>query len=248
MIRRVFAAALAASLVLPTVAAAQYRPLQDDASWGPSFRITPFIGYLTSVDRIEDWAHVDGSQTARLRTEHSIAGGTAGGISIEVPVNSRFGVTGAAVFAQRDHTVFTLNTGEAFQIDGNNVLLARLGGVMHLREEPSDFVLRRLGASVFAGAAVMHERPRNVLGTADFLDSGTHFGLNIGLAAEMPFAQDRFAVQLGIEDNMMFWSDRQGVRLAEEYFGTSGTTRQVTVTSPMSHAWLLRAGISYRAF
>lgn len=242
MHRCVRAMALTA-LFIPAAAAAQLQPLQEDIA-GPQFRITPFVGHLTAFERIEEWRYTGGADPSAVSVAHEVAGGTALGVNVDVPINARFGVTAAGAYAARDASILALNTGEMFQIDGNNVFLARLGAVLHLREDPSDFVLRRLAASVFAGAAVMHERPRNSLGTADFAANGTHFGANLGVNAEIPFAADRFALQLGIEDNMMWWRDTQVLSIASEYFGSPAA--ETIVSADMTHSWLVRAGITMR--
>lgn len=243
MNRGVLAIALAAVLI-PAAANAQIQPLREDVT-GPTLRVTPFIGHLTSFERIEEWRSFAGSQVSHVRVSHNVAGGTAAGLNLEVPLSGRFGVTAAGAYASRDRAALMTNTGEAFLIDGNDVFLGRLGAVMHLREEPSEFVLRRMGASIFAGGVVMHERPGNALGTAEFASNGTHFGINAGVNGELPFGGDRFAVQVGIEDNVMWWSEAPLASVASEYF--SAAAAETTVSTDMSHTWLFRAGISVRA-
>jgi hypothetical protein len=243
MTRRVIIAALAASIILPGTAAAQFAP---DAFPAPRFRITPFIGWLTGLDRTEEWSYEDGAGVLRRNAVVSIGGGETLGLHVETPLVGSFGLSTAAGVARRGSTSFVIvESDETFSIDGSNVFFARTGPVYHMPTEQSEFVLRRLGASAFAGVVAMHERARNTHGTADFMGSGTHFGINLGISAELPFAQDRYAVQVGIEDNMMFWNRTHLARLPAEVFLAAPDSR-VVVSTNMSHAWLLRAGLSYR--
>ncbi|CAN5713578.1 hypothetical protein BH23GEM10_BH23GEM10_13020 [soil metagenome] len=242
MYRRMLAAAFAV-LLIPATSAAQSQPLQDDRA-EPRYRITPFVGYLTGFEREEIWTFNGGAAPEAVTVRNDVARGPTVGLNVEFPLTGRFGVTAAAAFASRDHAWLSLSNGEMFVIDGNNVFLTRVGGIMHLRQEPSEFVMRRLGASVFAGGTVMHERPRNRLGSAEFVSSGTHFGINVGMSAELPFHDDRLAIQVGIEDNVMWWRDGSLASVAREYYASP--VDQTSVSSDMSHAWLLRAGLSLR--
>jgi hypothetical protein len=246
MTRRVLLAALAASLVLPAAGSSQSAFGEGDMLLrAPRLQIAPFIGHLTSVNRIEEWSFSDGTGSYYTQADVSIGGATAFGLIVEAPLTGPFGVTAAAAYGARDATTFVvMQNGDRAWIDGAHVMLARLGVAFHLPAETSEFVLRRLGASAFLGGAVAHERPRVSDGA---MESGTHFGVNAGVNAEIPFADDRFAVQLGIEDNMLWWNENVLAGLPYEYLGRPGQSRAQTVaTSPMSHTWLLRAGFSWR--
>jgi hypothetical protein len=249
MTRRVLLAALAASLVLPAAASAQITGMEHNVLFrGPHLQITPFVGHLTSVSRIEEWGFSDGAGSYYTNVDMTIGGATALGLNLETPLIGAFGLTAAGAYAPRRATTFQdLQTGERARVDGSHIFLGRLGAAFHLPPETSEFVLRRLGASAFAGGAVMYERPRDLAASGIELESGAHFGFNVGVSAHLPFAEDRFAVQLGIEDNMMWWNQRVLASLPYEYMGRPGASRDQTVaTTDMSHAWLLRAGISLR--
>lgn len=244
MIRRVLLAALAVVLVSPNPASAQLVPMQDGPFWNARLRVTPFVGYMTSFVRAEEWTHT-GTTPQYAQIDNEIGGGTAAGLNIDVPLASRIGLTALGAYASRSETVFTvLETEDTYRIDGSNILMGRLGLALHLHEPVSELVLRRLGASVWVGGVMMHERPRNSLGTGDFLDNSTHFGVNFGFSGDIPFADNRLALQIGAEDNVMWWSESSG--LAYEFFGRPGTIEETSVSADMSHAWLFRVGLSIR--
>lgn len=249
MQRSMLAALFAATLVLPGSSAAQARP-DEDVVLIRGLRVSPFVGFLTAYTRTEEWVFQEGETSAFAESELDIAGATAFGVQLEGPLQGRFALQGAAGYAARGNTDFvavsSIGTG-AFRVDGNHVIFLRGGAALHLREPESELVLRSLNASIFAGGVVMHERPRDRLGSAEFLESGTHRGLNMGVNAEVPFGADRFAVQLGVEDNMMWWDETQLRALAYAFFGSPGTTVESTrATADMAHTWLMRAGVQFR--
>jgi hypothetical protein len=241
-------AVFAATLVVPAAAAAQYPSSQDDVVLISGLRVSPFAGYLTRFTREEEWYFQEGAASSFVQADVSVAGGTAFGLQLEGPIGGRFGFAAAAAYGSRGDTDFSIRqTGDAFLIDGNHVFMGRLGVALHLHEDVSELMLRQLNASLFAGGVVMHERPRTRLVTDDALANGTHFGLNLGVNAEAPFANNRFAIQLGVEDNMMWWSKAPLRALASEYFGRPGASDDNTsVTAALSHVWLLRAGLQFR--
>jgi hypothetical protein len=169
-------------------------------------------------------------------------------MTFEATLAGLWGVTAAAGFFQRAQTQYVvLHSGDTRRADGANVLIGRFGTVFQMPSEEFEFVLRRLEAAAFAGGVVLHERTRNTLGTGAALGNATQFGANVGVAAGLPFANDRFAVQVAIEDNIVFWRDEPLARLAREHFRRPGAApAQTAVNAGTSHTWLLRAGISAR--
>jgi hypothetical protein len=248
MNRRSLIAAFAALLALPASASPQAMKLLDDPTWLPRLRITPFVGILTAVDRTEEWQYRNASSQGGVSTEMQIASGPAVGLNADLTLRGSLGVSAALAFASRDEGLFGVaSEGDVLRIDGNNVFLARLGAGLVLHESESALTLRRLNASVHAGGVVMHERPKSALGTADFVDASTSFGLNGGVTAEVPFHQDRFAVQVGVEDNFMWWSDSQSEMIAQQYFIEKGNNPQsIDVSVGSTQTWLMRAGFSVR--
>lgn len=227
MARRLLAAAFAASFILPAAASAQLMPLQDDPFWTPRFRITPFVAYLTAADREERWSDGDSDGTVILHT----AGATAIGVNLETRLRGNWGVTAAGAYGPRgETTVEFIDEGGIFLIEGSDIFLGRLGASYNLRDPESALAMRRLNASVFGGGVMMLERPRGEPTGEQALDDATHLGINVGANGELPFASDRFAVQVGIENNFMWWGEQTSLRISRD----------------VSNTWLLRAGFSFR--
>lgn len=249
MNRRVLAAAFAATLVLPAAGSAQMMSLQDDPTWAPRVRVTPFVAYLTAVSRTDEWSASNGGQFRDEFVEVEIGGGPAVGLVGAVRLRGNWGITAAGAYGTRDGLIFAPSSGSALQQEGENrVLLGRLGANLWLVEPEGALTLRRLNAAAFAGAVVMHERPTEQVIT-DLLGNATHFGVNLGVEGELPFASDRFAVQVALENNIVWWDETQMGNLAFAYFDDGAGTfvrSQTTAETNMSNAWLLRAGFSVR--
>lgn len=243
MHRSVLAAALTVVLAAPTDTSAQLVPSQD-RPFANRFRVTPFVGYMTSLIRAEEWTY-SGTTPQFASIDYELGGGGAAGLNIDVPFGSRVGLTALGAYTRRDETLFTvLETDDIYQIDGSDFIVGRLGLALHLFEPVSELVMRRLGASVWVGATVMHEMPRDELTGDDFLEDLTHFGANFGFSGEIPFSENRFALSIAAEDNIMFW--RESTILAYEYFGQPGEPALTSVNVDWSHAWLFRLGLTFR--
>jgi hypothetical protein len=242
---RLIAAGFAATFALPTSALAQ--PVPGSGDTGIGLRVTPFVGYLTGFTRSEEWNYSGPGGPVYLQSRARIAGGGAGGLIVEAPLRGNFGVTAAVGYGSRSNTRFDVVQNEdAFMVDGHSVVFGRIGAAYRMPEDVSGFVLRRLGASVHAGVVAMHERPRNQLGPDDALDNATHFGVNLGATGELPFAQDRFALQIGIEDNIMRWDNSSLAGVPYVYLNRPGESDETVASASVSHAWLLRIGLSVR--
>lgn len=246
MHRRVLIAAYAALLMVPALAGAQQQMMGrvDDPSWLPRVRVTPFVGYLTGIERQEEWYGPDDQAVIQMQ----IDGGPAVGVNLDSRLFRNWGASGAFSYAKRGRTMFgNAATGEQVVIDGSHLLTARLGPAYYVGEDVSGMALHRLNAAAFAGAVLMVDMPGSEYATAEFVDDGLHFGMAFGINAEMPFASDRFAVQLGIEDNVMWWDESQQTSLAFAYFDRPNARLiQYETVVDVSHTWLLRAGLSFR--
>jgi hypothetical protein len=248
MHRRVLAAVFAAVAVLPAASFAQRPPLQAAPASG-GVRVTPFVGYLAGFTRNEEWLHESSDGIAFLQAELRIAAGEAAGLVLELPLHAGFGFTTAAGYGSRGDTeVSVLRADDDFLVDGHTILLGR-AGIYYMPQQISELVVRRLAVSAFAGATVMRERPRHRLAPDDAFRDATHYGLNLGFAAELPFAGDRLAVQLAVEDNLTWWDEPALANLPWVYLNRPGESLdQTRVTARRSHQLLLRAGIRIRLF
>jgi hypothetical protein len=248
MHRRVLAAVFAAVAVLPAASFAQRPPLQAAPASG-GVRVTPFVGYLAGFTRNEEWLHESSDGIAFLQAELRIAAGEAAGLVLELPLHAGFGFTTAAGYGSRGDTeVSVLRADDDFLVDGHTILLGR-AGIYYMPQQISELVVRRLAVSAFAGATVMRERPRHRLAPDDAFRDATHYGLNLGFAAELPFAGDRLAVQLAVEDNLTWWDEPALANLPWVYLNRPGASLdQTRVTARRSHQLLLRAGVRIRLF
>jgi hypothetical protein len=78
-------------------------------------------------------------------------------------------------------------------------------------QQISELVVRRLAVSAFMPVPPSCASGR---GTASPLTTRSATpprttALNLGFAAELPFAGDRLAVQLAVEDNVTWWDERR---------------------------------------
>lgn len=252
MIQRVLTAALAVSLaipsgvVMPSAAKAQRGPLFDQPA-PPRIRLSPFVGHLNGVTRNERWQRQDADGVALLDARVHLADATGAGLVADALLGRHFGLSAGASAFTRGETVFSVTqTGDAVRTDGANLFLARLGLALHMPTEQSEFVLRRLEASVSAGGLAWLERPRNTLGTGDILGNSTQYGVNLALHTALPFGGDRFTVHAGVEDNITFWNEAALARLPRAYLGNGAGQGQTEATTSATHSWLLRAGMGFR--
>ncbi len=250
MQRRVLAAAIAFICVIPAVANAQLMPLQDDPSWGPRLRVTPFIGYLPSVTRNDTWIHSSpGSDVAFTEVEYEVASGTALGVNGEVVLRGPWSALGTIMYGSRGESRFDLiDSGQEFEINGSRYIFTRAGISLALREKDSDLMLRRLSASVFAAPFYMREIPRSELGfeNLDVFNASNHFGVSLGAAGELPFARDRMSLQIAVEDYATWWNGGALKRLPDSFINDQTPGASTRVETSVSHMWLMRAGVSYR--
>jgi hypothetical protein len=249
MQRRVLAAAMVFLCASSVAASAQLMPLQDDPTWGPRIRVTPYAGFLPAVERPESWVHNSGSENTFLDVNYTLASGNAFGLLGEVTVHGPWSALVGGMYGSRGESEFQIvDTGEQFQINGSRFVFVRAGASYTLREKESELTLRRLSASVFAAPFYMREMPRSELGfsSAEVFDASNHFGLNLGVSGELPFAQDRMSLQVGVEDYATWFSSDALKRLPDAFFNDNSPGSSTRVETNVAHQWLLRAGLSYR--
>lgn len=249
MQRRVLAAAIAFLCANTVAANAQLMPLQDDPSWGPRIRVTPFVGFLPSVERQETWIHNSAGTNTFVDANYKLASGTAIGVNGEVIMHGPWNGLAGLMYGSRGSSQFGIvSTGEEFQINGSRFLFARVGASYSLREKETELTLRRLSASVFAAPFYMREMPRAQVGFADanVFDPSSHFGLSLGVSGELPFAKDKMTLQIGVEDYATIWAKGALRRLPDSFFNDATPGASTKVETDISHQWMIRAGLSYR--
>lgn len=246
MRRCLLATLLMGMFALPATAAAQNGPLYREPGARPRVSIAPFVGYLTAFTRSEEWGFDTGSTTLHTDAAVALASGMLGGLNIEVPVIGPLGVVAAGGWGRRGDTRVSVQDGaDAFRFDGHDVLFGRLGLALRLRQDASDIVVRRIGAAIFGGGLVLQDRPRPTLGSLDYQEEATHYGINVGFVVDIPISGNRISLQVAAEDNIIWWDEIALANVPYEYFEQPGTSRdQTTVIAERTHAFLLRAGLS----
>ena len=238
--------------LLGLAAAITLLPASADAQGGPvgqrGLRVTPFIGWATGTTRQETWSYDDGSgATVHDQVEMHLAEGPAAGATVEFPLRGLVHLLGGVTYADRDDAEFTVNGGARFVFTGSRNLLVKAGAGMQLHDRDDDMTLRRLNAGVFVAPFYLLELPRKLDGFEDsgLFDSGHHFGLNVGVTGELPFAGDRFAFQVGFEDYLTLWNEGRLQRLPD-WLHDAPAASATDVDADLTHQWLVRAGLSLR--
>ena len=240
---------VAAALLMPLPASAQLMPLLDDPTWGPSVRLTPYIGWAAGYDRDEAWTYRYNDGTLRGdAARFEVAGGPVVGLNAEYAVRGPFSALAGGAFLKRDDAVFQTAGGTDMMIfTGSSSVLLRLGASAQFRERESDLVLRRLAASAHVAPFVQFEKPEEISGIngTDLFDSATHFGINFGISGELPFASDRFALQGGLEDYFT-WYDQDSLGRLPGFLNEDPRIVAVDVDTDARHQWVMRLGGSFR--
>jgi len=232
---------MAAGLLVPATIAAQAAPLPSTGG----ILVTPFVGWATGTTRNEVWTYPDGSgATVRDEVAMNLAGGLALGAVLQLPVRGAFSLLGGVTWIDRDDASFSIGGGEAWVFTGSTSLLAKAGFGLQLGAADDAMAVRRLRAGMFLAPFYMIEKPREIPGIDDsgLFDTASHFGVNLGLTGELPFAGDRLALQVGVDDYLTFYRTDPLRRLPDWLHAAPGTTVEVDAT----HQWLVRAGISLR--
>jgi hypothetical protein len=244
--KRHLAVAVAAALVIiPRPAAAQ----GTDVDWGPKLRVTPFVGISPSFKQTGEAVVLSGNNDL---TQHDydlqFASGFGLGVAVEYNVWDRFGILASGMWSSRgDGELVDFEDELVYEMDGTNLWLLKAAVAMRLREVDSDLQLRRLNATIYAGPAWVHDRPKKEVFTPPGAgDVPNHFALNMGAEAEMPFSNNKLAFVLGLEDYMIFWDDSDARGRIEGPIQQRIPGATVAVEPKRSHLWMLRMGLTFR--
>lgn len=250
MQRRMIAAALAAALTAPSVAAAQsLPPFPVERATHPGVSITAFGGWLAPFTRREEWRFTYSEGVFLVNSGLEIASGfTVGGV-LDVPVAPTVGVSVVGAWSSRGDTrVSVVESEDQFSIDGHEAVTGQVLLGYYLPAQREQYVARRIILSLHAGGVVMHEKPRRKLAPADALRDATHFGGTLGAALLVPLGSG-LSLRLAAEDNIMRWSEDPLRDLAWVYFSRPDeSTGRTTATAKPSHVWHIRAGLDLRLF
>lgn len=246
--KRAVLVALLAAVALPVGAAAQMGA-DDPSVWGPRFRFTPFVGQSPTVSRTERWTTLfaqGGPGAANLDVD--LGAGPAAGAVFEVRLRDRFSVMASGTYFSRGRTrEVSLGGGDIFESPGSKFIVAKAALAMRLREPISELQFRQLSASVFAGPAYIHERPRGDLFSDPlFTEPLGHWGAAFGLEAEIPLGSPSLALQAGFEDVVVWWNTDELAQRADAYSAGDGFSTSTVIRTDPSHMLLFRVGVSLR--
>ena len=242
--KRHLVVAFATLLVLPHPAAAQ----ASDAGWGPSLRITPFVGISPNFTQTGDAAVLTTNGISLHEYEYRFASGFGVGLSAEYRLWNRFVVIGSGRWSTRGDAELTdFDDQLIYQTEGTNLFMAKAALGVRLRDSDSDLQLRRLNATVFAGPAIIHDRPKSDAFTSPGAGvAKTHLALNLGAEAELPFSNNKMGFVIGLEDNMIFWDNDDIQARVQGPIQSQNPGSQIAVEANNSHLWVLRLGLAWR--
>jgi hypothetical protein len=245
MVRHVLAT-LAALVVVPAVASAQAAPLPDTDRWGPTLRITPYVGFAPMFTRIEDRLtyHGDAAEFGRVEVEHP--GGLTLGLDADYRVHRALGVALGAGFTTRGRNLeFSHAEDEVFEAAGSDFVFARAVATLRLQEPESELQLRRLSAALFAGPVLMREIPAADIGRGTG-DGMNLLGFGFGGGGEIPLAGPNLLLHVGIDNNVIWWDTTELARRVDAVNAAFGLETWTEIETNVSHLWVLRAGLTFR--
>ena len=244
MKQTLFTALLVAAL--PATVAAQRVILSDPQDWWPRVRVAPFAGFGPSLHSRGELAVAAGNQLVSDEYDFEYASGLVTGLNLEVRLHSRYSLLASAAWSRRNETVFETVDGPVADV-GSDFWMGRLAAALRLREE-SDLQFRRVSALLFAGAAMVQERPENhPAAPAEWRDEVTHWGIHVGAEAEIPLTRDRLSLTAGFDDTMMFWNAEGLERHLRRYYQDEHGIGSVAEADPdLAHMFTLRVGLAFR--
>lgn len=237
---------LALLATVPSAAAAQ-GTMTEEPLWGPSARITPFVGVAPSVGRTERWTVSYNGAVSGGEYDVDLGAGPAVGAAFEIQMARRFALIGAGYFVTRGDTrEYSQVAGEYITSEGSDFAMGKIALAVRLREAMSEMQLRLLTATVFAGPAYIREMPSDQ-GISDALgESLSHWAANFGVDAEIPLGDGAIAIQLGVEDFLTFWNSDAIADRYDAFFGELGLSTESTLETDVSNMIIVRAGLSFR--
>jgi hypothetical protein len=243
--------ALAAGLMLPTVAAAQLSRGPIEENWSAKLRVTPYVGFSPSFKSSGTRAVYTGGAEPMLYSEYyqfDYAAGPVTGLLAEFKLAGRFNAIASIAWNNRNHTTMWQADGSGRIETGSQFWLAKVGGSVRMLEAEPDMQMRRVNASVFFAGAVIREVPETSLfSSSNFTTPAQHFGANFGAQAELPFVNRKLAFEAAVEDFMVFWSaDALNRRFENEILNAYGPEAVAEVAPSRSNFLVARVGLVFR--
>lgn len=242
--KRHLVVALAALVVIPGSAAAQ----ASDPGWGPTLRITPFVGLSPSFKQKGEAVVLTTTSFSQHDYELNFGSGLGVGVGAEYRFFNRFSVLGSAMWSGRgDSELIDHEDQLIYEVDGTNLWIFKGALGVRLRELDPELQLRRLNAIIYAGPAFVHDRPKRTAFTPSSAgEFQNYFAINMGAEAEMPFSNNKLAFTLGLEDYMLLVGEDDARGRVEGTIQTRTPDATVLVEPDRSHLWVLRLGLTWR--
>lgn len=242
MLRPLLAVA-AALFVLPGAGSAQTaaNPGADGR-----LRVTPYFTWLPEIARHESRFLVLGNEAEDYEARFDLATGYGGGVNVEIIfADPAFFYVDGAFVRREDSREFSALEGGTRREVGSDWVMTRAGFGIRVRDPDDALQLRRVGGSLFVGAALIHEIPR----TDPFrthADNMNLFGLNFGIQGDVPLFGSSFSLSAALEDNLVWWPDDELGTRNDSVYASIGLPTQTTVSTGPTHIWIVRFGIAYR--
>lgn len=241
--KRHWVIALAALAALPCVARAQGDPV-----WGPTLRITPYIGVSPGITQSGRALVFVNGNTDRRDYELEYSSSLPLGVNIEYRLWNRFSAVVGGAWARRSSGRLLDFTDElVYTTDGTNLLMAKAGLAMRLRESASEMQLRRLNASLSLAPAVIFDKPAtDAFSPPAATKTVRSWGVNLGADAELPLANNRLAFSAGVDDWIMLWNKDDYRFRVEPYVQASNPGAVLVVDPDKTHMVVARVGLTWR--
>lgn len=232
---------------LPVTTVAQDGLMPDPQGWGPRLRATPFVGFGPGFHSKGALSVAGGNELITDSYDFEYGSGPVAGLNLELRIHSRYSLLASGTWSRRAETLFP--DADTLASDfGSDFWTGRVAAAIRLREQDDGLQFRSVSALVFAGPAIIVEKPELGLGSAaEWRDEVTHWGVNAGAEAEVPLTSRYLSLTAGFEDTMMFWNAEGLERHLRQYYQNEHGVGAIAQPDPdISHMIIMRLGLSFR--
>jgi hypothetical protein len=252
MFKRACLAVVAALLLLPTVAIAQFR----DPAPKPRFSLTPIVGYRLPYEATGEMAlHFRNGSTSFLESREQRGGGMMMGAEAELRLFGPLGLVASFVHAESaENQVEQFIHADGLEMNwagptrSPTVQFLKAGLVVFLPERSPELQRMPIAASLSVGPAVVREVQLPDAVPPDFpqaspvsWDPVNHYAVAVGARVVLPLTSRLVALRFGADDYITFWNVRELNRQTVERFGGAADW-----SYGRYHLFVAHAGLSLR--